>query len=241
MMDSSCNMYQYNTHSATCDSDPFEKNQQSPPQESTSTSTKYDELKHKIDFLAEMVLGYDLLFVLLASTALTILVDYVGAENKWLSYLTSSSSAVGTLGALFSFALVFRTNICYARWWEGRTLWGTIIVTSIRICQQSRLWIHDEQLNDRIDCLAITFPFACKAILRGNSIDDEEEDGLALVSRGILAYEELDVIKKGNAWQPYYCIDALRATVNEGLVRTEHKISYDGRKNAAHTAMEDSK
>ena len=54
-----------------------------------------------------------------------------------------------------------------------------------------------------------------------------------------MAQEELDVITQEAAWQPYYCIDALRATINEGLVKTEHKISYDGRKNAAHTAMEE--
>jgi len=198
------------------------------------------ETMHKISFLSEMILGFDLIFVFIFSSALTYGVNYVGSEsNKWLSYLTASSSAVGTLGALFSFALVFRTNICYARWWEGRTLWGAIIVNSIRICQQSRLWIHDELLNDRVDCLAITFTFVCKAMLRGHCISDDEEDGKVLVRKGVLAQEELDVITQEAAWQPYYCIDALRATINEGLVKTEHKISYDGRKNAAHTAMEE--
>ncbi|KAL7449310.1 hypothetical protein ACHAWC_001382 [Mediolabrus comicus] len=200
-----------------------------------------DELRHKISFLSEMILGYDLIIVLLASSAVTFLVSYISTTeySKWLTYVTASSPAVGTLGALFSFALVFRTNICYARWWEGRSLWGQIIINSIRICQQSRLWIHCEQLNDRIDCLAITFAFACKAMLRGNSIGHAEEDGNELVRRGVLAQEELDQISSDSAWQPFYCIDAIRATVNEGLVRTEHEISYDGRKNAAHTAMED--
>ena len=200
-----------------------------------------DELRHKISFLSEMILGYDLIIVLLASSAVTFLVSYISTTeySKWLTYVTASSPAVGTLGALFSFALVFRTNICYARWWEGRSLWGQIIINSIRICQQSRLWIHCEQLNDRIDCLAITFAFACKAMLRGNSIGSADEDGNGLVRRGVLAQEELDQISSDSAWQPFYCIDAIRATVNEGLVRTEHEISYDGRKNAAHIAMED--
>ena len=210
---------------------------------SSSTSNKrYNELCHKITYLSGMILGFDLITVLLLSSGLTYGVYWIGEQKyKWilLSYLTSSSSAVGTLGALFSFALVFRTNICYARWWEGRTLWGNIIVNSIRICQQSRLWIHDDQLNDRVDCLAITFAYACKAQLRGNRINDEEEDGKELVQKGILAQDELDVITNSASWQPYYCIDALRATINEGLVRTEHDISYEGRKNAAHTAMEE--
>ena len=177
-----------------------------------------DELRHKISFLSEMILGCDLIIVLLASSAVTFLVSYISTTkySKWLTYVTASSPAVGTLGALFSFALVFRTNICYARWWEGRSLWGQIIINSIRICQQSRLWIHCEQLNDRIDCLAITFAFACKAMLRGNSIGHAEEDGAELVRRGVLAQEELDQISSDSAWQPFYCIDAIRATVNKG-------------------------
>jgi putative membrane protein len=34
------------------------------------------------------------------------------------------------LGFVISFALVFRTNTAYERWWEGRKLWGALVNTS---------------------------------------------------------------------------------------------------------------
>lgn len=34
------------------------------------------------------------------------------------------------LGFVISFALVFRTNTAYERWWEGRKLWGTLVNSS---------------------------------------------------------------------------------------------------------------
>ena len=108
----------------------------------------YATIRHKVDFLSEMILGMDLLVVFLASSTLTLLVNS-GGESEWMEYLSQSKPSIATLGALYSFALVFRTNICYSRWWEGRTLWGTIIVDSIRIVQQARVsFRRSEQFNE---------------------------------------------------------------------------------------------
>ncbi|KAL7529637.1 hypothetical protein ACHAWF_003060, partial [Thalassiosira exigua] len=196
-------------------------------------------LKHKVSFLWDMISGVDLLVVFLVSSAITICLNKSARASAWLSFLSESKSAIATLGAFYSFALVFRTNICYARWWEGRTLWGTIIVGAIRITQQGRLWIDDDALFDRLCCLAITFSYACKAHLRGNSIKDEDEDGAKLVCRGILTQEELDAIDKFSSWQPYYCIDAMRAVTNAGLKAERDERCFDWMKNSAHRAMED--
>uniref|UniRef100_A0A7R9ZD09 Bestrophin homolog n=1 Tax=Pseudictyota dubia TaxID=2749911 RepID=A0A7R9ZD09_9STRA len=197
---------------------------------------RYSELKQKLAFLCEVILGYDLLVVFVLSSVLTLIIHFLSDEKSWISFLSQSKAAIGTLGAFYSFALVFRTNICYSRWWEGRTLWGTMIVNCIRITQQARLWIEDELLVDRLECLAITFAYACKAQLREKSIDDEEEHGSKLVACGILAQEELNVISRHVAWQPYYCIDAMRSVIYEGL-KTSNNQS-DWRKNVALEAME---
>ena len=98
-----------------------------------------ERIKHKLEFLSDMIVGIDLLFVLLVSSLLTLLVNRLGHGSSWLSFLSESKAAIATLGAFYSFALVFRTNICYARWWEGRTLWGTMTVYSIRVVQQGRV------------------------------------------------------------------------------------------------------
>lgn len=86
--------------------------------------------------------------------------------------------------------------------------------------------------------MAITFAYACKAQLRGNSIKNKVEDGANLVRRGVLAQEELDMIGKQTAWQPYYCIDAMRAVMNEGLLLNNNQNHPDWRLQSAHQAME---
>jgi hypothetical protein len=53
--------------------------------------------------------------------------------------------------------------------------------------------------------------------LRGKGLEDDTEGGATLLKNGVISREELDVISKQNGWQPYYCIDAMRATIFEGL------------------------
>ena len=99
-----------------------------------------EKWKHKLYFQWEMIAGVDLVAVLLAASVATFAVNALGDEGgAWPSYLSESKPAISTLGAFYSFALVFRTNICYARWWEGRSLWGELIVNAIRITQQGRV------------------------------------------------------------------------------------------------------
>jgi putative membrane protein len=44
-------------------------------------------------------------------------------------------SIVGILGTVIGLLLAFRTNSCYDRWWEARTLWGAIV-------NDSRTWVR---------------------------------------------------------------------------------------------------
>mmetsp|Transcript_8540 Transcript_8540/g.14823 ORF Transcript_8540/g.14823 Transcript_8540/m.14823 type:complete len:455 (-) Transcript_8540:326-1690(-) len=197
-------------------------------------------LMHKLHFFANLILGIDLLVVIALSALLTLPVHNLPSENTWRIFFENSKGAIATVGAFYSFALVFRTNICYARWWEGRTIWGTLIVTCVKLSQQARLWIENERLARRLGCLAITFAYASKAQLRGNKIQDEEEDGDNLVNRGVLHQEELDLMAQQSAWQPYYCIDAMRAAVHEGIdINDEHSHMKEWVLNAAQSSMED--
>lgn len=192
--------------------------------------------RHKLEYLKEMIVGVDILLVFIVASGVTFCVNHIG--NKWISFLSESKPAITTLGAFYSFALVFRTNICYSRWWEGRVLWGTIIVCTIRLSQQAHLWIKDPALVDRLSCLAITYAYCCKAHLRGKGIEDDTEGGAILLKKGVISQEELDLISNQNGWQPFYCIDAMRATIFEGLKSDEMKDNWWG-KNAAQTAMEE--
>jgi len=175
-----------------------------------------EAFRHKAEFVFETIRGWDLPIVFVLSTIVT-----ASVRNKNLPFLSNSTAAVGTLGALYSFALVFRTNICYARWWEGRTLWGTIIVQSIRLAQQGRVWLKDDELRSRLSGLSIAYAYACKAQLRGNSLLDVDEDGFELTMRGIICQEELDIVAAQDSWQAYYFIDAMRAAVHEGFTKSD--------------------
>ena len=42
-----------------------------------------------------------------------------------------------------------------------------------------------------------------------------------------------------NAWEPYYCIDAMRATINQGLLQADRKSTHDWSKIVAQQAMEE--
>eukprot|EP00984_Skeletonema_dohrnii_P038846 scaffold42582_cov255-Skeletonema_dohrnii-CCMP3373.AAC.1 len=191
--------------------------------------------RHKVEFLKEMIVGVDLLVVVIAASIVTIGVNQFG--NEWQSFISDSKPAIGTLGAFYSFALVFRTNICYSRWWEGRVLWGTIIVCSIRITQQAHLWIKEPALVHRLSCISIIFAYCCKAQLRGSGLEDDSEGGSKLLRKGVISQEELDLISRQSGWQPYYCIDAMRVVISEGLKWDETNSEW--KKNAAQAAMEE--
>ncbi|MBF7691217.1 bestrophin, partial [Acinetobacter sp. FNA3] len=45
-------------------------------------------------------------------------------------------------GIILSIFLGFRNNTCYARWWEGRKLWGSLIASSRHIDRDSKVLSH---------------------------------------------------------------------------------------------------
>ena len=87
------------------------------------------------------------------------------------------------LEAVLTFAMgmliLFRINRAYERWWEARTLWGTLVNASRNLAVKSRQFMT----TDRAECeamrdLVISFCFALKNHLR------EEPD----VSRGVRSH-----------------------------------------------------
>ena len=64
-------------------------------------------------------LRYDLLAVVAVAAAMTVLVDVVP--------LQTAGPVVALLGTVVSIFIGFRTSNAYARWWEARTLWGSVV------------------------------------------------------------------------------------------------------------------
>lgn len=97
-----------------------------------------------------------------------------GATVEWIEMrllLTDLkiSGVQSALGVVFSVLLVLRANTAYARWWEGRTLWGTLINTSrnlaVKVMQLSRA--TDAEKRHVID-LVKSFAFALRNRLRND-------------------------------------------------------------------------
>ena len=70
--------------------------------------------------------------------------------------------------------LVFRTNRVYERWWEGRTLWGTLINTSRNLAVKVRTFIRPDPL-ERAEMLRLIagFAVALKGHLRDGAMPAE--------------------------------------------------------------------
>lgn len=71
------------------------------------------------------------------------------------------------IGIALSVFMSFRNNTCYARWWEGRQLWGELIISARSLGRETLLLPED----DRRELLRGVCGFACglAARLRGQS------------------------------------------------------------------------
>lgn len=185
----------------------------------TSLSTQFSMRRVKnlgkskfISIVKSRFIGIDVIIALTLFSAITAFVKY-GANENTVALLSDSKTPAAFLGGFLSFALVFRTNICYSRWWEGRCLWGGLIYAAINTVQQGQCWMTNEDQVRRLSSTVIVFAYASKAQLRGKSLD--KEDGSQLVRRGLLSREELDVATIQSGWEPYYFLDVMRAVISQ--------------------------
>ena len=166
--------------------------------------------------------------------------------DSWQTGLNESSLAVSLLGAFLSFTLVFRTQTCYNRWWEGRSQWGRMTAACVNISGQSRAWFADEELIDQFLTHCIVFPYACKAVLRGNALNNSSEEGPRFLQSGMLTDADLGIIVR-HGRPPFTCLEIMRRTMHEALHQSLHSSNdYNQRRlpsealNGAYIAMEES-
>lgn len=74
--------------------------------------------------------------------------------------------------------LVFRTNMAYERYWEGRKLWGSLINSTRNLARQIWVIVQEKAPEDRqakLDILndLIAYAVAMKLHLRGEAINEE--------------------------------------------------------------------
>jgi len=97
--------------------------------------------------------------------------------------LPVSQKAFGTVipSIVLGLLLVFRTNTAYERFWEGRRLWGGIVINSLNLARQIWLAVPTVEPEERarkisVLRLVVAFAVATKLHLRGESINTELEE-----------------------------------------------------------------
>ena len=175
--------------------------------------------KQVLGFAFRVICNTQLLFAIVSYIAVTAVIVHVQAirESAFVEWLSASHSGMAFFSAFVGLILVFRTQICYNRWWEGRCLWGTLIFAAINLAQQGQGSFTEKENFRRLCCLIVCFAFACKNQLHGLSI---EADGEYLLSRGLMNRNEFDQVIKRPGWQPYYFLGALREIIDVDLCKS---------------------
>lgn len=120
----------------------------------------------------------DILFALrgsilprIAGRLVTIAALSVGAV--WLArwrpavFQPLSATPFTLIGIALSIFMSFRNNACYDRWWEGRKLWGQLVITSRSFARQTALL--DAETRRRLLYSLCGFAHGLNARLRGEA------------------------------------------------------------------------
>jgi putative membrane protein len=102
-------------------------------------------------------LKYFLLFILIYAT----IIEFLNYKFNFVS----ENNELGQFHLLFSFCLSivisFRINIAYARWWEARGIWGTLVNNSRHLAMKFNNYIGFENDQDMKNYIA-KFPLLLK-------------------------------------------------------------------------------
>lgn len=83
----------------------------------------------------------------------------------WFRVLTTTS--FGFIGVALSLYLGFRNNACYERWWEGRKLWGQLLVDGRSLLRLSLSYRgSDSEMHQRMVKRLIAFTLCLRDQLR---------------------------------------------------------------------------
>ena len=125
---------------------------------------------------------------------------------------------------------------------EARTQWGRMTSACINLSGQARAWFENEDLVDKFLTQCIVFPYACKAVLRGNPLDDLLEEGPRFLHSGMLADADLGTIVR-HGRPPFVCLEIMRRTMCEAFRENDndsccHQQLPSAMLNGAFLAME---
>lgn len=118
---------------------------------------------------------------LMALYDLAVVVAYKGMHWQWAAL---PSVPLAIYGSAIGIILGFRNNSAYARWWEARTLWGSIVNNARSLARQAMSGMRAKHAEDaaslltmqqRIIHLQIAYVHALRQHLRGLDVLAEME------------------------------------------------------------------
>ncbi|CAK0748372.1 hypothetical protein CVIRNUC_001834 [Coccomyxa viridis] len=126
--------------------------------------------------------------------------------------------------SLTSFALAllitFRTNSCYARWWEARTIWGRIVNQTRNLARQSTAWFpeEDEALLEQFNRWVQALGFILKCHLGSGDLTTDLQS--------LLTTEELELLV---SWQfrPSLAAQVLSDIAQKAGLREGRHVTLD--------------
>lgn len=77
-----------------------------------------------------------------------------------------SIGAMGVFGVALSLFLGFRNNAAYARWWEARTLWGTILAEVRNLGRHMNVFVESGEDRAQVLSQAVAFTHLHRGFLR---------------------------------------------------------------------------
>ena len=100
--------------------------------------------------------------------------------NAWVVPLPRISiAAMGIFGVALSLFLGFRNNAAYDRWWEARTLWGTMLADVRSLGREATMFLGETSDRRRVMSLLVASAHFHRGALRGVEVRDAVENWLS--------------------------------------------------------------
>ena len=168
----------------------------------------------------------------------------VNREHTWFDLETDVTVGMAASMALL---LAFRLNVCFSRWWEGRLLWGSAIVSCRSIVTMSLALEADfdpkspeaaikRKMAEGLAGWSIAFVIALKHHLRGEKIDDEASGwktiNRLLKAKGVVPNADLGFGStalqrlKQSSHPPLHCLRSMRHVIRR-LVKQTRECGHD--------------
>ncbi|WP_130617447.1 bestrophin family protein [Dyella amyloliquefaciens] len=165
-------------------------------------------------------------------TMLLSLAVVVAERNGIAVSFTLNSAPLTLLGLTLAIFLQFRNSVAYQRWWEGRTLWGDLIIAVRNIARQTDSYMPNLPADQRRALVfgLIGFVHALRHRLRGTPSDESLKGWLKqdVLDRAATAPNPPNLIL-GFLGKAY--VDAARETGLDSilLAQIENELSALGR------------